>query len=280
MSGSALDRFLDWASRRDGIEVVLLIGSRAQAGKSDSYSDWDLIAFCGDPDRQSVDGSLTDALGEVLLARRERIYQDNAKVPALKIVLAGGERLDVCFLGRGVLERFVAEGRIPESYEAGYVVALDKTGLGSRLKAPSGRAFPVRKPTEEEYDDLVEAFWLEAFNLRKHLGRSDLYAVKIADFSLKYSLYKMLLLNAGAKSGWEAGAGHLGKGLGAIVDEGAWQRLSGCFSRFDQEDSEKGFARTIALFRTLARETAGIMGLSYREEEYDRIADLILADFW
>lgn len=276
MSPSAHDRFLERAARREGIELVLLIGSRASGGKADGLSDWDLVAFCDDPGLERGDGAWARELGEVLLARRETIRQGNAPAPAIKIVFAGGERLDICFLPRGALRDFIVEGRIPESYEGGYLVELDKTGSGARLKAPSGRAFLAREPTEAEFRDLVEGFWLEAFQLRKHLRRADLLAAKIADFSLKYSLYKMLEINSGARADWELPLGYMGKGLGAVADEAAWRRLFGCFSRFDLEDSERGFASTIALFRDLARETAGIMGLAYREGDYDGIARLTL----
>ena len=60
-----------------------------------------------------------------------------------------------------VLEEDVKASELPVSYDLGYEVLLDKEGITQRLRPPTYTAYRTKPPTEAEYDELVNVFWLD-----------------------------------------------------------------------------------------------------------------------
>jgi hypothetical protein len=111
-------------------------------------------------------GDQSELLGLVTYFRGV-VYQDYVKI-------------DYSIWPVELLERITIEALLPDQLDVGYQVLLDKDQQTAGWKQPSYRAHIPARPTEEEYQALVEEFWWSTTYVARSLWRDDLVFAKWA----------------------------------------------------------------------------------------------------
>ena len=260
-----LGKVLDWARRQDGVEAVILTGSRARArGPVDAASDYDVEVFVAEPERY---GSSSAWLGEispvwVYISSSEGAEGDVGHRITHQPFFAGGLKADIQIRPTEALVE-LAETGLDDLYERGYVVLWDPSGLASRLPAPSGRSPRLRPPTDAELLDVCSEFWFEAAHIPAYLARGELWIVKVRDGTMKRMLLRLIEWDALARHGPEADVWHLGIHMREWAAPDVWDELHRCYGRFDAEDAFAAFQATLGLFSRLSRRVAMGFGLNH-----------------
>ncbi len=256
MEDEAIRRIVRWAEAREAVRAVILTSTRAREGASvDAWSDYDVILYATDPAPFLGDGAWTAELGPVLVQMPPRGQEHAWGTPTRLVLYEDGTRIDFTVLDAGV------PATLSEELDAGYRVLLDKDGLTAALPAPSGAAYVLRPPTQEELGAVVEEFWWETTYVAKNLWRGELLPARYSlDCVLRLDLLRrMLEWRAAIGHGWTYRPGVLGRGLKAHLDPETWSELERTYSGDDRD----ALWRTIALFRTVATEVARALGLEY-----------------
>jgi aminoglycoside 6-adenylyltransferase len=278
-------RFVAWAERRPDIRAAIVVGSSAREDHpADEWADLDLGFTTTNPRRYltstdwlqqiatpwvavldpggvvqhvlfegGVDaGFAVIAHGQITWAMR--LLPTLRRFPVLWRAVPGGQRM----------RRDLAE--VADYYRRGSRVIVDKDGLAQRFLALLPAAELVAGlPTEANFVDLVQRFWFQAVWTAKHLRRGELWWAKAQglDGEMKSFLLRMIEWHARSLHGWDYDTWDHGRFLEEWAEPRVIEALRPAFARYDAADAWRALLATMALFRSLAKETAGRLGYPY-----------------
>ena len=261
-----LARITEWGKAEDGIRAVILTGSRAGREPTDELADYDLALFVTDSRTYTDDDAWMSGIDDVwVYVPAAALYKDEEYATRL-VIFRGGVKVDFSFLSVNALRDIMAGSLLPEDYDLGYQVLLDKDAITSGMMDPQFAAYRGSRPAESEFVDCVREFWFEAYHVIKYLKRGDLWPAKFRDWATKEHLIRMIQWHEKGKHNWEYRTHRLGKEMKSWVDPETWRTLHRCFGHFDGGDSREAMFETFRLFGRVARETGEMLGCVYPEE--------------
>jgi aminoglycoside 6-adenylyltransferase len=198
-----------------------------------------------------------------------------AEIPTRLVLFNDELKIDFSFHLVDILNKIISTQELPDGFNIGYTILIDKDNLLSQLPAPAYKGFGVKRPGEGDFRKSVNEFWFEVFHVAKYLSRNDLWAAKFRDFSTKELLLQMLQWNHASKSGWAFSPKPNGKEMKDWVDAKTWERLHSCFGTFDPGNSWAALEATVHLYREVAVETGSLLHYDYNQILDVRITKII-----
>jgi aminoglycoside 6-adenylyltransferase len=256
-----------WAEDQPDVRAMILTSSRAiPHAPADVFSDYDVILVVHDVQPFYEDRAWLEAFGSVLVVYRDPL-QPHYGFPKSCYVTQydNGLKIDFTLWPVEILRRIVSDPQLPDEFDAGYRVLLDKDHLTDGLKAPTYRAYIPAPPTETEYRDLVEGLFHEATYVAKYLWRDDLMAAKLMlDHAMKQDhLRPMLEWRLEIDHEWSLKPGLYGRGLKKRLSPDLWAEVENTYTGAGLEENWEVMFRTIALFRNVAIEVGDRLGYAY-----------------
>jgi aminoglycoside 6-adenylyltransferase len=259
-----LERIIAWGQRQEPVRVMILTGSRG-ADTADDLSDLDIAIFVTDSTIYTTADAWMREIADVwvYLALSN---EEEGGFPTRLVIFEGGRKVDFTFSPVAALTCELGGPVLPDVYNRGYRVLLDKDSLAGTFMEPAMRAASGTPPSEREFRDLVDEFWFEAYHIPKYLARQELMLAKFRDWSTRELLLRLIGWHARTRHGWDYDTWYLGKHLRQWAEPEVWEALFACYGRFDAEDSWRAFFATIRLFDSLGEETARTLGYHYPGE--------------
>jgi len=262
------------------VRAVVLTSSRARPdGPVDALSDYDLILVVSDPAAVAADERWQSAYGRPLARWGDEHELHGLPFSFLGIVHDDWTKVDYMLWPEALLERIATDETLPDVLDVGYRVLLDRTGITERWPAPTYRAHIPAPPSQAEFDSLAEEFWWSASYVAKGLWRGEVVFAKFAlDFDVKLGVLRRFLeWRIEIAAGWSVKPGAYGRGLERMLDPETAAELAATYVGSDLEENWEALFATAAIFRRVAREVAGALGLSY-PQELDDVASGYLAE--
>ena len=261
------ESLIQWADQQPLVRATLLTSSRIIPNASvDVFSDYDVILAVLDVHPFYEDRTWLGDFGSVLVAYRDPLepYYGFPK-SAYVTQYENGLKIDFTLWSVEILQRIAVAPQLPNELDAGYLVLFDKDHLTDGLKPSTYRAYIPTPPTEAEYQDTVEVFFLEATYVAKLLWRDDLMAAKhILDHFMKQEhLRPMLEWRFEIDRQWSVKPGPYGRRLKKWLSPAIWAELESTYTGAGLEANWEAMFRTIALFRQVAIEVGHHLGYPY-----------------
>jgi aminoglycoside 6-adenylyltransferase len=275
-----IDRLTAWAEEHPLIRALVLESSRTNPRPTlDIFSDYDVLMVVADIDRFIEDESWMGDFGRPMVRFRDKGLLYGYEEYARLVLYDDGTKIDYTLWPVALLERVVQEPKLTELLDTGYRVLVDKDDLAYRLPPPTYTAHIPAKPTEREFDLLVEEFWWETIYVAKNLRRDQLLPAKYSlDVVMKLQLLvKLLEWRVEIDHDWSLKPGLLGKGLKALLDHETWSALADTYTGPDLDENWQALFKTTALFRRIAGEVADRLGYSYPDDLDQRVTAYLQA---
>ena len=274
-----VEQLIRWADPQHLIRAVVLTSSRAIPHASlDLFSDYDVILALLSIQPFYVDRTWLEAFGPVLALYRDPLIDDNGlKRSAYVVQYENGLKIDFSLWPVELLQRVTKNEQLPAEFDAGYQVLVDKDHLTSGLKPPTYSAYIPTPPTEKDYLDLLEGFFLDTTYVAKFLWRDDMMAAKhILDHSLKQEhLRPMLEWHTEIDHQWSIKPGPYGRRLKQHLRPDLWVELECTYTGAGLEENWEALFRTIGLMRLVANEVGERLGFTYPEELEQRVLNYL-----
>lgn len=264
MNKNIPNRIIKWGQSQEAVRALILEGSRASRGITDELSDYDVNIFFTDPAPFMEDDSWLYDIEDVWLYVPEKITYKNREFATRLIIFRDGVKADFILYSADVLRDFAES--LPESYEAGYRVLLDKDDVTQKLPTPTFRAFGKGKPAKDEFRNCIREFWFEAHHVARYLKRNDLWPAKFREWAAKTHLMQMIQWNERAKHNWDYYTHPLGKNMKNWAVDETVEEVSLSFAGYKQEENWKALFAMTSLFGRLGRETADVLKYHYPED--------------
>ena len=272
---NVIDKLVRWGEAEPLLRAAILTSSRAiPQAHTDRFSDYDVILILTSIDRFFADRSWLEAFGSVLaLYRDPLILQRGFQRSAYVTQYEDGLKIDFNLWPVELLRQIVAEPQLPTEFDAGYQILIDKDNLTVGLKRPTYRGYIPTPPTEIEYLDKIESFFLDTTYVAKFLWRDDLMAAKhILDNSLKQDhLLPMFEWRIQIDHNWSLKPGPYGRGLKQRLRQDLWAELEQTYTGAELESNWTALFQTINLMRRVAIEVGEAMGFHYPDELEQRV---------
>jgi aminoglycoside 6-adenylyltransferase len=267
--GAFLDEVAAWASARDDVRGVVLVGSQARMDTpADGLSDVDLALFVDDPERYLRDGTWMRSFGEPLLTFVEPTAVGGFE--ERRVLFRDGLEVDFSILPAGAAEA------IPPDAEAvlvrGFSILYDELDLGALEPAA---AAPTALPSQAELDQLSNDFWYHLLWAAKKLRRGELLLAKQGcDCFLTARLVELVRWLALDRDTW-----HGYRFFERWADKAVLDALRPTFARYEVKDIGRALRAKGDLFGQLERDVAQRFNLVEpvdRSEIFSRL-DALLA---
>ncbi len=255
-----LSRTAEWIESQPIIRAAILTGSHADSRNSDELSDYDISLFCNDTDPIAKTDIWLKEIAEVLVSIPEKIVLFETTIPTRLTIFKGGCKVDFSFFSVQFLDELAKRG-LPDEFDMGYSVLVDKDHLASSIPLPTYEGFKEKSPSQHQFHDLNKEFWFEVYHVAKYLAREDLWSVQFRMSGIHHRLLlKMICWNEAAKHGWDYSTHKNGKNLQKWVCSKTCKALSGVFPRFDVSEGWSALNNMMELFKRISHETARNLG--------------------
>lgn len=257
-----LGQLTNWAKQNSLIQGMVLTSSRVIPGSVvDILSDYDIELYVSDLEAFAKDDEWLQFLGSILVRwpYKPRSTMHPSWITRL-VLFDDGVRVDF---------QITSNLNVPKDrYLNGFKILVDKEHLFVGLEEPTYREFIVKRPTVQEYEELVHEFWWDATYVLKCLWRNELpFAKYMLDNALRYSfLHPIIEWHIGIKTNWSANPGLWGKKLKYYLDQETWWQLENTYAGAGLEENWDAFFSMLDLLSRLAQEVGAHLGLDYPHE--------------
>ena len=272
-------RVVEWCEAQPLVRAAILTSTRAIATAAiDTFSDLDVILVLDRIDPLCDDRRWLSDFGEVLAAWRDSSALERDPPRTCWVTqYADGHKIDFTLWPVALLQQVAQHSVLPDQLDVGYRVLLDKDGLTRTLRRPTHRAHIPLPPSQEQFLELVEEFFLEATYVAKHLWRHDLMPAKFSlDHVMKQGHLRTLLeWHIEIAHDWSLKPGAFGKGLHTLLSPDVYRALEQTYVGAAIDDNWRALFDTIALFRKVGAEVADRLGYQYPRHVDERVTAFV-----
>jgi aminoglycoside 6-adenylyltransferase len=269
-----LERLVSWGETHPSIRAMILTSSRAKRDSgADVLSDYDLIVAVRDAAEFAANDALASGYGQPLVRWGDQSELYGMTTYFRGVIYEDGVKVDYTVWPDALLEQVTEEAALPEDLDVGYRVLLDKDARTSGWQPPTYRAHIPAKPTEAEYEALVDEFWWDTTYVAKSLWRGEVVFTKfMLDYDAKFvAMRRFLEWRIEVDHDWSLKPGAYGRGLEGLLPAEIWAELASTYVGTDVEENWNALFRTTALFRRVATEVGDALGYAYPQQVDDDV---------
>jgi aminoglycoside 6-adenylyltransferase len=272
---AVVDKLVAWGMAQPLIRAMILTSSRTRpGGPVDLLSDYDLILAVSDVGPFAFDDAWVSDYGRPMVR-----WGDQSEMHGLTTYFRGAVyqnyvKVDYSIWPVELLDHIAASASLPDQLDVGYRVLLDKDRRTAGWKQPSYQAHIPTRPTETEYQALVEEFWWGTTYVAKSLWRDDLVFAKwVLDQDLKLeTMRRMLEWRIEIDHNWAVKPGAHGRGLKQLLPPNIWSEFAGTYVSLDAEETWAALDLVIALFRQVAADVGSALNYTYPQQVDDLVS--------
>lgn len=260
-----IGQLLDWARKNDNIRTVLITSSRANPHAfTDLFTDYDFEIFVNDLNAFTKDDGWLDQFGSLI----KKVVLEDGNWRTRLVLYEDGTKIDFQITTNDFVKHLAAMTVLPKKYDNGYKVLLDKDGITEGIQAPSYKAYITKKPSVEQFADIVNSFWGDTAYVANSLWRDELYFAKyMLDNVIRFHyLQPVIEWHLRVQHDWSVNPNKFGRWFKRYLDSETWAELEGTYAGARIEENWEALFRTADLFSRLAQEVGKGLGYEYPME--------------
>lgn len=253
-----LSQLLEFAGREERVRAVLLNGSRVNPNApKDLFCDYDVIFSVTEPEYYLKNRDWIGQFGDLVIMQQNDSTVAGKNAYIFLMQFQDGVRLDLSFHPVECLAESVHLDSLTK-------VLLDKDRRIGVLAPPDESSHYVKRPTEREFDKLLnEAWWIQTY-VAKGVRRDELpYAKHMMDGILIDCVIRLLQWYVGLKHDWRINPGKCGKWLKKCLPEDVYHELVRIYAGPDDEAIWEALFAAGRLIRRIGTEVAQGLGYNY-----------------
>lgn len=236
-----LEQIIHWAENNPDIRAVLLTSSLVNPyAPVDDFSDLDVELVFENRTSYESGNEWIRLFGEPIsmIEEDDRVFDGKH---AMKMVLYK-DHVKVDFKLYQVAEFIeeIKEENLPEDWDVGYKVLIDKDKLTENLKPPTYQSIMIQKPSEKEFQQLMNDFWWDTTYVAKCLKRGDIFYAKFMSENILRTDYFVPLIewHIAGNHGWNnITTNKHGRLFKKYLSADLWNKVEKTFSGSDIEEN-------------------------------------------
>jgi len=264
-----MNQVLEFARDDDTIRVVMLNGSRVNINAPvDIMQDYDIVFFVSGIENISykLNRSWINQFGELVILQQND-FEDDSYIFLMQF--KDGVRIDLRFCDIKRVNTIVKEDTLSK-------ILMDKDNIVDQLSLPNDKIYLVKKPTEEEWDKLLNNMWWIQTYIAKGIWRDELPYVKyMYDVILIDGVRRLLSWYIGMQHEWNINVGKCGKWYKRLLENDLYSRYVSLYSSVEYEDVWNKLFKTGEFIRELGIELSTKLGYKYPMNDDTNVTEYI-----
>lgn len=256
------ERFIAWANLNQNIRLALVWGSRTRKiNPADEWSNLDLVIVTNNPDEILLSN---DWLGNIGIPKITYLENTLGNSKERRVLFDNGLDIDFPVFSCQRFKEILNSPEILAILNRGMRILFDKDNLIADLKV-SNQYIPSQSlPNQEEFTNLINAFWYHSVWAAKKLRRGELLQAKWAcDVWIKHLLIELIKWQTYCKKGQNYDTWHGYRFFERWVDPTILTKMQNVYAHYEKEDIWDALFSTMNLFREISKETALLLKYQY-----------------
>lgn len=174
-----LERIISWVENNSDIRAVLLTSSLVNPhAPVDDFSDLDIELVFENMQEYQANNQWIDLFGTPISMIEEDVSYFDGKHAMKMVLYADHVKVDFKLYQKSEFIKEVHEEALPEDWDVGYKVLIDKDDLTKDIKRPTYQSIMIHQPSEKRFRQLINDFWWDTTYVAKCLKRDDLFYAK------------------------------------------------------------------------------------------------------
>ncbi|MHC6198001.1 AadS family aminoglycoside 6-adenylyltransferase [Elizabethkingia miricola] len=269
-----LREILDWANGNEDIRAVILTSSLVNPlAPVDDFSDLDVELIFEDNQAYIADRKWLNLFGKPISMIEEDESCFNG-IHAMKMVLYEDTvKVDFKLYRKSSFLQEIQYEELPEDWDIGYKILLDKDGITQNMKPPTHRISIIKKPDEKDFTKLFKDFWWDCTYVAKCLARGDIFYAKFVSENILRTEYLVPLLewHIANQHNWDITTNKHGRLFKKYLSQDLWSKTEQTFSGSNIEENWKALFSMTDIMGELGKNLAEALNYSYPSEMENNI---------
>lgn len=261
-----LQQIINWSQNNPDIRAVLLTSSLVNPlAPVDELSDLDIELVFDDNTNYILDTNWINNFGTpiAMVEEDESYFEDKH---AMKMVLyADHTKVDFKLYSKSNFLEEVHQNHLPEDWDIGYKVLMDKEGITQALQKPTYQVSIIKRPTAQRFEQLLNDFWWDCTYVAKCLVRKDIFYAKFMSEDNIRTDYLVPLIEwyIASQHGWNITTNKHGRLFEKYLTQQTWEKVIQTFSGSDINENWTALFAMANLVAAIGRELASKLTYEY-----------------
>lgn len=261
-----LNSILDWSEKNEEVRVVLLTSSLANPfAPVDAYSDLDIEFIFEDNSHYILDKGWVQTFG-IPIAMIEEDESCFEGKHAMKMVLyEDGVKVDFKLYSKSKFIEETQQPDLPEDWDIGYKILMDKERITNEMMEPTYRVSIIKKPTEKEFQKVLNDFWWDTTYVAKCLARDEIFYAKFMSESIIRTEYLTSLIEwyIAVEQDWNITTNKYGRLFKKYLNAEIWEKIEQTFSGNNIDENWNALFAMMDLVSEIGIELSGKLNYDY-----------------
>ena len=264
-----INQILDFANNEDRVRAVMMNGSRVNANApKDIMQDYDIVFFITDIEDLSykINQKWIKAFGELVIMQQND-FDDGSYIFLMQF--KDGVRIDLSFKDIKNIREIVKEDTLSK-------ILLNKDSTQLTIPIPNDTGYYVLKPSENEFDKLLnESWWIQTY-VAKGMWRDELPLAKyMFDVILMDCIRTLLSWHIGEKHEWNINVGKCGKWFKKYLSDEMYNDFVSIYPTIDYDEMWESLFRAGRFIRKLGNSLAESLEYHYPTKDDINVTEYI-----
>lgn len=265
-----LQAIKNWIHDNEDIRAALITSSLVNPlAPIDDFSDLDIELVFQETEYYLENKEWINLFGNVLNYYEEDSEAFQGKHAMKMVQYIDGVKVDFKIYSVDQFKAEVANEKLPEDWDIGYSIIADKDQITKHLQPPTHQISIIKKPSFEEFQEVVKDFWWDVTYLPKCLARKDLFYLKFMVEKIIRAEYLIPMIEwyIASNNNWQITTNKYGRLFQKYLTPDEWKKLEETFAGSKIEENWIACEKILDVFDEMAKEVANRLGFKYDKEK-------------
>lgn len=261
-----LNQIISWANANPEVRAVLLTSSLASAiAPVDEFSDLDIELILEDLPGFLKSDSWLNEFGRVIAKVVENEEAFDGKHAMRMVLYQDYVKVDFKLYSLPEFCKEVANAELPEDWDVGYKVLIDKDQLCKNLKPATYQSVIIQKPSAEKFAQVMNDFWWDMTYVAKCLARDEIFYAKFMTENMMRNDYLVPIIEwyISMSHNWNITTNKHGRFFKKYLSDEMWKKVEATFASAGIQDNWRALFAYADLGNELGTELAEKLGYPY-----------------
>ena len=261
-----LKSIIEWSEKNEDVRAVLLTSSLVNPlAPVDEFSDLDIeIVFENNTNYISDKSWMLNFGNPIAMIEEDESCFDG--IHAMKMVLYE-DRVKVDFKLYNK-PNFIAETKqekLSKDWDIGYKVLVDKEEITKHILKPTYQVSIIKKPTEKEFQQIINDFWWDTVYVAKCLVRDEIFYAKFMSETNIRTEYLIPLIEwyIASNHNWNITTNKYGRLFKKYLNQEMWTKIENTFSGGNIKENWTALLSMADLVSEIGTELSNKLGYKY-----------------
>ncbi|MDR6782599.1 aminoglycoside 6-adenylyltransferase [Pedobacter africanus] len=261
-----LKSIIDWSENNKDVRAVLLTSSLVNPlAPVDEFSDLDIELVLEHNAGYISDNNWVHNFGKSIAMIEEDETCFDLKHAMKMVLYDDGMKVDFKLYSKASFLAEAGQNELPEDWDIGYKVLIDKDGITQKLKQPTYQVSIIKKPAKEKFKQLLNDFWWDTTYVAKCLARDELFYAKFMSENNIRTDYLVPLMEwyIASQHHWNITTNKYGRLFKKYLNVKMWAKVEKTFSGSDAADNWNALFAMADLVSEIGTELSEKLGYEY-----------------